>query len=245
MNFGTAVQAVRIRECEQTRWRLITFEQWEQLARELLDPRSFSYAASGAGEGTTIRNNRESFGHWRILPRVLRDVANRDLSVRLFGQFFPFPIGFAPIGRQAMFHPHGEVASARAAARLGIPFIQSMVSTYSMEEVAEVGPHRWFHLFIGHDRDVIKSLVLRAERSGFSAGHPPRGVRKLEKYAFKELEELKGTIPIHSFENCYHALKNTIKMYQRLRQVSEILPRKEAERVSIEFLDGIYLEQFQ
>lgn len=71
-------------------------------------------------------------------------------------------------------------------------------------------------------------------------GHSPRGVRKLEKYALKELEELKGTIPIHSFESCYHALKNTIKMYQHLRQGSEIAPRKEAERVSIEFLDGIY-----
>ncbi|MBY0088644.1 nucleotidyltransferase domain-containing protein [Brevibacillus sp. M2.1A] len=71
-------------------------------------------------------------------------------------------------------------------------------------------------------------------------GHSPRGVRKLEKYALKELEELKGTIPIHSFESCYHALKNTIKMYQQLRQGSEIEPRKDAERVSIEFLDGIF-----
>ncbi|MFF2533830.1 nucleotidyltransferase domain-containing protein [Brevibacillus sp. NPDC058079] len=76
-------------------------------------------------------------------------------------------------------------------------------------------------------------------------GHSPRGVRKLEKYAIKELEELKGTIPIHSFESCYHALKNTIKMYQSLRQGSEIVPRKEAERVSIEFLDGIYSGQSQ
>jgi len=75
-------------------------------------------------------------------------------------------------------------------------------------------------------------------------GHSPRGVRKLEKYALKELEELIGTIPIHSFESCYHALKNTIKMYQRLRQVSEISPRKEAERVSIEFLDVIYSASF-
>jgi len=76
-------------------------------------------------------------------------------------------------------------------------------------------------------------------------GHSPRGVRKLEKYALEQLEELKGTIPIHSFESCYHALKNTIKMYQCLRQGSEIVSRKEAERVSIEFLDGIYSGQFK
>ncbi|MDR0269778.1 oxalate:formate antiporter [Paenibacillus sp.] len=71
-------------------------------------------------------------------------------------------------------------------------------------------------------------------------GHSPRGVRRLEKYASKELEELKGTIPFHSFESCYHALKNTIKMYQRLGTASEIVPKMEAERVSIEFLDSIY-----
>ncbi|GIP47344.1 MULTISPECIES: nucleotidyltransferase domain-containing protein [Paenibacillus] len=76
-------------------------------------------------------------------------------------------------------------------------------------------------------------------------GHLPRGVRKLEKHALEEVEELKGTIPIHSFESCYLALKNTIKMYQRLRQVSEISPRSEAERITIEFLEGIYSERSQ
>ncbi|MFC5447489.1 hypothetical protein [Paenibacillus aestuarii] len=58
MNFGTYIQTARIQECNQTRQMLITFEQWEQEARRLLDPRSFSYAASGAGEGTTIRATR-------------------------------------------------------------------------------------------------------------------------------------------------------------------------------------------
>ncbi|MBP1964243.1 alpha-hydroxy-acid oxidizing protein [Paenibacillus aceris] len=169
MNFGTSIQTERIRDCDQTRRMLITFEQWEQEARRLLDPRSFSYAASGAGDESTIRANLESFQRWRIVPRILRDVADRDLSVKLFGQTFPFPVGFAPIGRQAMFHEQGEVASAKAAAILGIPFIQSMVSSYSLEKVADAQPSRWFHLFFGHDRDVLKSMVLRAERAGFSA----------------------------------------------------------------------------
>ncbi|MBM6994482.1 nucleotidyltransferase domain-containing protein [Paenibacillus sp. DXFW5] len=86
---------------------------------------------------------------------------------------------------------------------------------------------------------VLGPLVL------ISNGHLPRGVRKLEKHALEEVEELKGTIPIHSFESCYLALKNTIKMYQRLRQVSEISPRSEAERITIEFLEGIYSERSQ
>lgn len=76
-------------------------------------------------------------------------------------------------------------------------------------------------------------------------GQQPRGVRRLEKYVAEELEELKGTIPFHSFESCYQSLKNTINMYQRLRQVSEIVTKAEAERISIEFLDSIYSAQFQ
>lgn len=73
----------------------------------------------------------------------------------------------------------------------------------------------------------------------------PRGVRKLEKYALNDLEELKRTVPLHNFESCYDALKNTIQMYQRLRHVSEISPKDAAERVSIQFLDDVYLEHSQ
>ncbi|MFC0214554.1 nucleotidyltransferase domain-containing protein [Paenibacillus chartarius] len=74
-------------------------------------------------------------------------------------------------------------------------------------------------------------------------GHLPRGVRKIETCAVEVLEELKGTIPVHSFESCYCALKNTILLYQRLRDVRKIVPKTEAERVSVKYLDGIYASQ--
>ncbi|MGF7032246.1 putative nucleotidyltransferase [Paenibacillus mucilaginosus] len=76
------------------------------------------------------------------------------------------------------------------------------------------------------------------------SGHLPQGVRKLETYTSAEvISELKGTIPIHSFESCYRALKNTIKLYQNLRDVQKIVPKKEAERVSTEYLDGVFASQ--
>ncbi|RCX23690.1 nucleotidyltransferase-like protein [Fontibacillus phaseoli] len=76
-------------------------------------------------------------------------------------------------------------------------------------------------------------------------GRQPRGVRKLEKYGVQELEDLKKTVSLHSFESCYQALKNTITMYQSLRQVSEIETKAEAESISIEFLDNVYSAQSQ
>ncbi|TLS51424.1 oxalate:formate antiporter [Paenibacillus antri] len=74
-------------------------------------------------------------------------------------------------------------------------------------------------------------------------GHLPQGVRKLETCAVEGLEELKGTIPVHSFESCYRALKNTIQLYLRFRDVRKIVPKTEAERVSVEYLDGIFASQ--
>lgn len=169
MNFANHIRGLRNRPCQTERRIIVSPEHWERLAREWLDPRSYIYAATGAGEGATIRSNREAFDRWFIMQRLLRDVSNRKLAVNLLGETYPFPVGIAPVGRQAMFHEHGEVASARAAAALGIPFVLSMVSTYSLEEVAATGARRWFHLFIGQDRDVVRSLVNRAEKAGYTA----------------------------------------------------------------------------
>lgn len=68
----------------------------------------------------------------------------------------------------------------------------------------------------------------------------PRGVRKLEQYGLSEIEDLKKTIPLHSFESCYQALKGTIHLYQRLRQHSNVLLKVEAEHVSIAYLEKVY-----
>lgn len=49
---------------------------------------------------------------------MLVDVAERDLSVNLFGYKYqvPVPILLAPVDRQELYHAEGELAIARAAA---------------------------------------------------------------------------------------------------------------------------------
>ena len=53
---------------------------------------------------------------WRIVPRVLRDVSERDLSVELFGRTLPSPFLLAPIGVLELAHRDADLAVARAAA---------------------------------------------------------------------------------------------------------------------------------
>lgn len=91
-------------------------------------------------------------------------------------------MAIAPIGVQKIFNPQGEVAAARAAASLGIPYTLSTASSTSIEDVAkamdEVEPQgtdikkapRWFQLYWppNEHNDITISLLSRAKKAGYS-----------------------------------------------------------------------------
>src|SRR5580693_5098008 len=70
----------------------------EAKAKGILAPRAYDYVAGGAGGEDTVRANREAFYRWRIVPRMLRNVSQRDLSVELFGLQLPSPVILGPVG---------------------------------------------------------------------------------------------------------------------------------------------------
>src|SRR5438105_820162 len=114
------------------------FEEWEARARIQLKPEVFGYIAGGAGSGDTMRANREAFDRWQIWPRMLRDVSDRNLSVKLFGTTSSAPFLLAPIAAQGTMHPDGERATARAAQALGIPMVLSTMASTPLEDVAAI-----------------------------------------------------------------------------------------------------------
>lgn len=149
----------------------ISFEDWEQKAREMVPQGPFDYTYGGSGAEETVAANRAAFSRWAIVPRMLRDVTNRSMAITLLGQNFPTPVFLAPVGMQAISHPEGELATARAAAAAGVPLVVSTVSSYSLEQIAEVmgDAPRWFQLYWSTDREVSASMVRRAEAAGYSA----------------------------------------------------------------------------
>jgi len=145
----------------------------EQKAKQILAPPAYDYVAGGAGGEDTVRANREAFYRWRIVPRMLRDASQRDLSVELFGSQLPAPVILGPVGVQGILHAEGEVASARAAASLGLPFALSTASSRTLEEVAQAADPtgnslRWFQLYWGKNPDLTASMLQRAERAGYT-----------------------------------------------------------------------------
>ncbi len=143
----------------------------ESAAVAAMEPRAANYVGAGAGSEDTIRANAEAFRRHRIVPRMLRDVAERDLSTEILGTAMPAPLMLAPIGVQKVLHADGELATARAAAALGVPMIASTASHFPLEEIAAAageGP-RWFQLYWASDPGLVRSFVARAERAGYGA----------------------------------------------------------------------------
>ncbi|KAF8262368.1 oxidoreductase [Lactarius quietus] len=125
----------------------------------------------GAARTSTYRNNLETLEQWRIVPRMLRNATHRNLETTIFGVTLPSPVllspvFLAPVGIQATLHKEGELATARAASRVGVPLIMSTASTRSIEAVAKANGdgHRW-----PRNNDVTLSILGRAKAAGFTA----------------------------------------------------------------------------
>jgi lactate 2-monooxygenase len=149
----------------------ISLQELEKAAYDKMSPEARGYVEGGAGSGYTMRANRTAFERLRLVPRMLRNVAQRDLSVEVFGKTLPAPVLLAPIGVQSIVHPEGEVAVAHGAAEVGMPMVLSTAASNSMEDVAAAckGNTRWFQLYWPNDEALTKSFLARAKDAGYEA----------------------------------------------------------------------------
>lgn len=143
----------------------------EERARRSLSAEAFAYIAGGAGAERTVQANTAAFRRWQVWPRPLRDVSERDLSVEFLGRRRATPLLLAPLGVMELAHPDADLAVARAAASLGVPYALSNQASYPMEAAAEAAPagSRLFQLYWSADDDLNASLLRRAEASGCEA----------------------------------------------------------------------------
>ena len=149
----------------------MSFAELEAKAQAAMAPSMWSYVAGGSGDERTQRYNATAFENWGLMPRMFVGAAERDLSVDFLGLSLPSPAMLAPVGVIGLCAQdgHGDLATARAAARTGVPMIASTMSADPMEAVAaELGDTPgFFQLYTPKDRDVAASFVHRAEAAGF------------------------------------------------------------------------------
>ena len=151
--------------------RTLDWRKLERDAMNLLRQGPRGYIEGGAGLGETMRANREAFDHWRLRPRMLRDVSERSLARTVLGTELKAPVLLAPIGVQTLAHPEGELAVARGAAQVGVPLVASSAASHTIEQIAgELGEQaRWYQLYWPRERELARSFVARAEQAGYGA----------------------------------------------------------------------------
>lgn len=150
---------------------VVSASDYERYALERMDENARVYCASGAGEELTLRRNHEAFDRILLNTRVLARVAGGHTRLELFGKTFAHPLFVAPMGYQKLFHPDGEIGTARAAGATSTCMVVSTMTSVPPEEIAAAAPDstRWFQLYFRRDRGFTKSLLERAEASGCEA----------------------------------------------------------------------------
>lgn len=105
---------------------------------------------------------------------VLVDVSKADTSATLFGRTVSFPLGTSPTGIQAMTHPDGELATARACAKKGVTQAISSFASFSIKDIRDaglsVGPIKHaMQMYTLKNRELQLGIIQEAEKQGCSA----------------------------------------------------------------------------
>ena len=130
----------------------------------------FDFFDGGAEDEQTLSANRLAFQQHRFLPRVLKDVSVVHTNTELFGQSMAMPAAIAPTGALGFGRHGADVAIAKAAAALGIPYTLSSTATASIERIADAAPGRlWFQAYILKDKAFLARLVERARVADYEA----------------------------------------------------------------------------
>jgi len=150
--------------------RAANIDDLRLMAKRNLPGGVFDYIDGAAEDEEALARSIRVFDDVLFRPRVLRDMTAIDLSTTLLGKKIPMPLALSPTGFGRISDSQGELAVARSAARMGLPYTLSTLGTRSIEEIAQVsdGP-KWFQVYVWKDRGLVKEMINRAEAAEYEA----------------------------------------------------------------------------
>jgi L-lactate dehydrogenase (cytochrome) len=147
--------------------RYLTLDDFEATARRRLPKMLYGYISGAAETDAALRDNRRAFEEYGFVPRVLKDVSNREQTTKLFGKTYASPFGIPPMGSAALCAYRGDVVLARAAGAMNVPMIMSASSLIKLEDVQRENPQAWYQAYLAGEASRIEPLVDRVAAAGF------------------------------------------------------------------------------
>jgi len=159
-------------QLDRTKRRLdaaLTIEDLRSIAKRRTPKAAFDYTDGAAEDELSIARARQAFRDIEFHPTILRDVTTVTPGWDVLGRPVALPFAIAPTGFTRLMHTEGEIAGARAAASVGIPFSLSTLGTTAIEDLVAAAPQgrKWFQLYMWRDRERSMELVKRAADAGF------------------------------------------------------------------------------
>jgi (S)-mandelate dehydrogenase len=150
--------------------RALNIADLREIARRRVPGFVFEYVEGGAEDEVTLRGNREALEALRFVPQTLVHTADRHHRATLCGRESAAPLLIAPTGGNGMLHTEADLCLARAAARMGVPFCLSTVSTMRLEDIAKgAGGRLWMQLYVMQNRAMAEDIMRRADAAGYEA----------------------------------------------------------------------------
>ena len=149
--------------------KIHNFHDFKNTARRSLPSPIFNYIAGGTDDELTLNRNQASFNDCDLIPNILRNVENIDMSVTVMGQKLEVPFYCSPTALQRLFHHQGERAVAGAAEKFGTLFGVSSLGTVSMEEIQQnYNMPQCFQFYFHKDRGLNNEMLMRAKDTGIN-----------------------------------------------------------------------------
>ena len=208
--------------------KLLNLHDFQEGAKTKMPREIYEMVASGGADEITVRLNRESLDRIRLRPRIMVDVSKLDTRVTLFGQEQPFPILIAPTATHCLYHPEGEIATARAAGASDVTYVVSTSTTTPIEEIARSATKPlWFQLYVQPDRGFTKDLVQRVQEAGCRAicltvDTPVNGIRNRQDRSGFSFSKLPPGINMPYRTANYDRVALTWKDVDWLRSISRV-----------------------
>ncbi|MBT8106760.1 MAG: alpha-hydroxy-acid oxidizing protein [Gammaproteobacteria bacterium] len=146
------------------------FQQFRRLAKKRLPGPVFHYIDGAADDEVTYRRNTQAYEDVDLVPNVLADVEQIDMSTTVMGKKIDLPLFLSPTALQRLFHYRGEFAVGAAAEKYNTWFGISSLATASIESIAaSISTPKMFQLYYHKDKELTWGMVERCKEAGFDA----------------------------------------------------------------------------
>lgn len=143
---------------------------YKQSAKNILKKEIWDYLEGGAGDESTIENNRQIFNRYSFRPKIPSKVIDKiDTEINILGVKQNLPIILGPVSPLQLFHPRGEISQVNAALDSNTVAVCSGHSLAKIEEMGSWKGRKWFQLYSTINMANNYENIDRAYYAGFEA----------------------------------------------------------------------------